>query len=85
MTPDTQTQRELSLGEKRVRIDFNVTSNSLVNKIKGDTASLINMVDGLKDLDPRLSSLAITAFEEAAMWAVKLATTPKQPEVTEAL
>lgn len=86
MTPGSNTggklTRPLSLGEQRVRTDFNVSNDSFVDRIKGDTASLINMVEGLKELDPRLASLAMTAFEEAAMWAVKLATTPKQPEVS---
>lgn len=83
MATDNNTGRSLSLGEKRVRTDFNVSNDSFVDRIKGETASLINMVDGLKELDPRLASLAMTAFEEAAMWAVKLATTPKTEEITE--
>lgn len=70
----SEPDRELSLGEKRVRTDFNVSDNSFVAEIKSQTASLINMVDALKEKDPRLASLAQTAYEEAAMWAVKAAT-----------
>lgn len=32
-------------------------------------AELINLCEKLKSKDPRLASLAQTAFEEAAMWA----------------
>lgn len=67
---------ELSLGEQRVRIDFNTTNNSDVDTIKRKTADLINHCEFLKQLgkDGRLASLAQTAYEEAAMWAVKCAT-----------
>lgn len=66
----------LSLGEQRVRIDFNVSNNSDVDTIKRKTAELINHCELLKQLgkDPRLAALAQTAYEEAGMWAVKLAT-----------
>lgn len=65
---------EQTLGEARVRTDFNVTNNSTVDVIKQKTAELINMCETLKEKDGRLASLAQTAFEEAAMWAVKAAT-----------
>ena len=68
---------EKTIGEQRVRTDFNVAQMDTVDTIKGKTASLINLVDTMRDLDPRLASLAMTAYEEAAMWAVKLATTNK--------
>lgn len=63
-----------SIGEVRVRTSFNVNGNSDVDTIKQETAKLINLVENLKSKEPRLASLAQTAFEEAAMWAVKLAT-----------
>ena len=63
-----------TLGEDRVRITFNPTSNDLVDQIKQDTARLINLINGHKDKDPRLAALAMTTYEEAAMWGVKLAT-----------
>lgn len=67
---------EQSLGEQRVRIDFNVTNSGDVDMIKRKTAELINHCELLKQLgkDGRLASLAQTAYEEAAMWAVKCAT-----------
>lgn len=65
---------EKTLGEKLVRTDFNVTQNNDVDKFKQTSADLINLCDSLKARDPRLAALAITAFETAAMWAVKLAT-----------
>lgn len=65
---------EKSIGEIRVRTEFNVDNSSFVDEIKQLTASLINMVEGLKDRDPRLVAIAQTAYEEACMWAVKAAT-----------
>ncbi len=66
-----------SLGAERVRESFNPSKDNLVDKIKRYTADLIDLCEELKSLDPRLASLAQTAYEEAAMWAVKAATTPK--------
>ena len=70
---------EKTLGEVRVRTDFNVSGSTTVDEIKQKSAELINLVDNL--LSPpnpseagRLKSLAMTAYEEAAMWAVKAAT-----------
>jgi hypothetical protein len=71
---------ELTLGEKRVRTGFNPSSQNTVEQIKNKTAELINIVDGLphnvgEDGErTRLKSLAMTAYEQAAMWAVKAAT-----------
>jgi hypothetical protein len=71
---------ELTKGEKRVRTDFNVTNNGEVASVKNKTAELINMLDEIikKDsINPeqvRLVALAQTAYEEAAMWAVKALT-----------
>lgn len=71
-----------SLGEARVRTDFNVGGSSVVDELKTKSAELINLCEKLKG-DPqavmsgekaRLISLAQTHFEDAAMWAVKAAT-----------
>ncbi|MEO7048892.1 MAG: hypothetical protein ABI091_26555 [Ferruginibacter sp.] len=63
-----------TLGEARVRTDFNVTGSSVIDDIKQKSAELINLCETLKEKDGRLASLAQTAYEEAAMWAVKAAT-----------
>ena len=65
-----------TIGEQRVRTDFNPSADSAVDQIKQKSAELINLCDDLKisGKDGRLVSLAQTAFEEAAMWAVKAAT-----------
>lgn len=63
-----------TLGEARVRTQFNTTSSSIVDQIKQRSAELIDICEGLKLQDPRLASLAQTSYEEAAMWAVKAAT-----------
>lgn len=65
---------EKTLGEARVRTDFNVTKSGTVDEIKIKTAELINLCETLKEKDGRLASLAQTSYEEAAMWAVKAAT-----------
>ena len=67
---------EPTVGEVRVRTSFNVGDSSDVDKIKKLSAELINVVDAQKSKDPRLASLAMTDYENAAMWAVKLVTTP---------
>lgn len=68
----------VSVGEERVRTTFNVGDSSDVDKIKKASAELINLVNQSKDKDPRLAALAMTGYEEAAMWAVKLVTTPQK-------
>ncbi len=65
---------EKTLGEARVRTDFNVSGSSVVDEIKQKSAELINLCETLKEKDGRLASLAQTSYEEAAMWAVKAAT-----------
>lgn len=70
-------EREQSLGELRVRIGFNPSSDSLVDRVKKLSADLIDLCEEHKAPDPRLAALAQTAYEEAAMWAVKLVTTGK--------
>lgn len=65
---------EKSIGEIRVRTEFNPSNESVVDQIKQKTAELINLCETVKEKDGRLASLAQTAYEEAAMWAVKAAT-----------
>jgi len=48
-----------------------------VDQIKQKTAELIDLCEALKSADPRCAALAQTAYEEAAMWGVKAATTGK--------
>lgn len=66
-----------TLGQSRVRISFNPSSDNLVDKVKSLSAGLIDLCEEHKDLDPRLAALAQTHYEDAAMWAVKLVTTGK--------
>jgi hypothetical protein len=67
----------MSLGAQRVRESFNPSKDNMVDKIKRYTADLIDLCEDLKQFDPRLASQAQLAYEEAAMWAVKAATTQK--------
>ena len=41
---------EKSLGEKRVRTDFNVTGSDTVGMIKNDAAQMINMLEENDDV-----------------------------------
>ena len=71
--------QNMTLGEQRVRVEFNPDALDTVSQIKNKTAELINLVFNLENKSPngevlRLQSLAMTAYEEAAMWAVKAAT-----------
>lgn len=75
-------------GQYRVGIDFNPSGSGYVNEIKRAAADLIDLIEeataGKLDdatLNPetcgeirRLTALAQTSIEEAAMWAVKAAT-----------
>lgn len=63
-----------TIGKTRVRLAFNPSADSEVDQIKLLSAQLIDICEGLKAKDGRLASLAQTAYEEAAMWAVKAAT-----------
>ena len=64
----------MSIGEDRVRREFNPSGDSKVDSIKSLAGKMIDLCEDLKALDPRLAALAQTAFEEGAMWAVKAAT-----------
>ena len=66
----------MTMGEKRVRLDFNPDGAPTVRSFKARTAHLIDLVDHIATRDPRLAALAMTAYEEACMWAVKCATAP---------
>lgn len=65
---------EKTVGEQRVRTEFNPSQSDTVSQIKQKTAELINLCEDLKSKDPRLAALAQTEYENAAMWAVKAAT-----------
>jgi len=74
--------RELTIGEKRVRTQFNPSEKTTADIIKQKSAELINICESLKLTDGsmmssekiRLIAEAQTCYEGAAMWAVKAAT-----------
>jgi hypothetical protein len=76
----------MTKGEHRVGINFNPSNDDIVGKIKRAAADLIDLIDSIpnqqdKDLYfsfevERLKALAMTHFEDGAMWAVKAATKP---------
>ena len=63
-----------TIGEERVRVDFNPSKDDIVSLIKQKSAELIKLCEELKAKELRLADLAQTSYEEAAMWAVKAAT-----------
>lgn len=77
-------QKIKTLGEKRVRVEFNVNNDEYIHLLKQKSAELINLIDqaanypGWEDETLRewlrLKALAMTSIEEGAMWAVKAAT-----------
>jgi hypothetical protein len=73
---------EKTVGERRVRVDFNVAQSGNVHALKSQSAKLIDILEEYKN-DPRnevddegarLVATAQTKIEEAAMWAVKAVT-----------
>ncbi len=71
----------MTKGEYRVGINFNPSSSDTVGLIKRAAADLIDAIeaidahkDGPNTEVMRLKSLAQTAIEDGAMWAVKAAT-----------
>ena len=64
-----------SLGENRVKVDFNVDGSTYVDNIKRKSAEMINLAEDMRvggsSERQRLISLAQTAYEEACMWLVK--------------
>ena len=64
---------EPTLGERRVRVEFNPGGDSAVARIKRAGAARIDAVNGAPG-DPRLKALAMTSAEESTMWGVKAAT-----------
>lgn len=69
---------EQTIGQRRVRVSFNPYKDSLVDKINGYTAILIDMAEELKKSDDpemsRCAAIAQTHYEDAVHWAVKAAT-----------
>ncbi len=74
-------ERTPTVGESRVRVSFNPSSNPIVDEIKRKAADLIDLCESLKDPyngqpneKNRCFAVAQTEIESAAMWAVKGAT-----------
>jgi hypothetical protein len=70
-----------TLGQKRVKAEFNPAKSDLVSQIKDKSAELIDLVEKMRIHEVegayissekhRVISIAQTSYEEAAMWAVK--------------
>lgn len=70
-----------TLGQRRVKAEFNPAKNDLVDQIKNKTAELIDLLAQMRPVGSiaektnaekhRLISIAQTEYESAAMWAVK--------------
>lgn len=70
-------KRKLSLGEKRLRINFNdILTNECTDelKLKYDLAVVINKIDAIEQNGSehgRLKAEAMTNIENASMWITK--------------
>ena len=53
---------EKTIGEQRVRTEFNPSKDGIVDQIKQKTAELINLVEELKTNDGRLAAIAQTSY-----------------------
>ena len=76
----------LTTGEKRVVAKFNPNEDAFVAQIKRSAAELIDMtevIDNTNSQTGRWKSLAMTAFEEGAMYAVKAATAGQDESLDE--
>ena len=51
--------------------EFNPSANVEVAEIKRRTEELIKYIQDIEYADPRRKSIALTNYEQAAMWAVK--------------
>jgi hypothetical protein len=67
----------MGIGQERMRP--RPSGHPLVDLINRKTADLIDICETLKSHDSRLASLAMTHYENAAMWAVKCATIDGEP------
>lgn len=72
-------QEQKTFGMKAVGIDFNPSGDPTVNRLKMQSADFIDTCNELRSVvskgeAARMYSLAITAMQEAQMWAVKAAT-----------
>lgn len=72
---------KMTFGEYRVGVTFNPGNVKAVDEIKRATATLIDLCRGYADdlgggEPQRLLELAMTHYEDAAMWAVKAVTKP---------
>ena len=73
-----------TLGEKRVGVEFNSSNDEYIHLLKQKSAELVDLVNQAANHPKRddetlrewlrLKALAMTSFEEGAMWAVKAAT-----------
>ena len=76
--------RPLTVGEYRVGITFNPSSNPLVDEIKQAAAHLIDRIEYVKERQAgneeaiRCAEVAQDEIESAAMWAVKAITKTPQ-------
>ena len=70
---ENQTNRELTFGEKRVQRNFNSSANDKVDVLKREYASLLDLLEYMKEdgKDVRCLSIAQTELETSCMYAVK--------------
>ena len=65
-----------TLGQKRVKAEFNPAKNDLVDQIKNKSAELIDLIESMRNENAsgekhRLIAISQTEIETACMYAVK--------------
>ena len=75
----SDTQRELTFGEKAVGFNFNPSQDPIVAGLKNKFADIIDDLNDLRNQtadgeEKRMYSVAITEVQTAQMWAVKAVT-----------
>jgi hypothetical protein len=65
-----------TLGQKRVKAEFNPAKNELVDQIRNKSAELIDLIEQLRTLEcsgerHRVISIAQTEIETSCMYAVR--------------
>ena len=75
----SETQREMTFGEKAVGLTFNPSGDDDVARCKAEFAAVIDRMHDLRNTTDnpevkRMASVAITESQAAQMWAVKAIT-----------
>lgn len=78
--PDSSPNKSQTLGQYRVGVSFNPSANPLVDKVKQQTADIIDLIANINTFDIASMDTAVGYYEIAAMLAVKAITKEAPPD-----